>query len=317
MKKYIKCYICDKLLCIENYIKHIKDEHTYIYQTPIDINNFKNELELKDNTLNELNCNEFVKEKQSTYQLKRHSINTLEPQNFKIETTTIWDFPCRGDWATHNGKYRGNWSPFIPRNVILRYSNVNDVVLDQFVGSGTTLIETQLLNRKGIGVDINPHAIKISKENNMFGYSSKYSPIIRKGDARNLNFIKTNSIDLICTHPPYANIIKYSNKINDDLSHLEVNEFLNEIKKVAKESYRVLKNNKYCAILMGDTRKNKHMIPLGFNVMQEFLNAGFILKETIIKQQHNCKTSSFWYEKSIDYNFLLIAHEYLFIFRKP
>jgi len=66
-----------------------------------------------------------------------------------LETTTVWGFPDRGDWATHSGKYRGNWSPYIPRNVILRYSNENDVVLDQFVGSGTTLVEAKLLGRRG------------------------------------------------------------------------------------------------------------------------------------------------------------------------
>ena len=59
------------------------------------------------------------------------------------------------------------------------------------------------------------------------------------------------------------------------------------------------------------------MIPLGFRVMEKFLDAGFVLKETIIKEQHNCQATGFWYKRSIEYNFLLIAHEYLFVFRKP
>ena len=88
------------------------------------------------------------------------------------------------------------------------------------------------------------------------------------------------------------------------------------MKKVASESYRVLKKDKFCAVLMGDTRKNGHMIPLSFYVMQVFENAGFNLKEMIIKEQHNCKATGFWKTNSIKYNFLLIAHEHLFIFRK-
>ena len=68
---------------------------------------------------------------------------------------------------------------------------------------------------------------------------------------------------------------------------------------------------------MGDVRKSNHMIPLGFRVMEKYLEAGFLLKEIVIKEQHNCKTTGFWYRKSIEHNFLLIAHEYLFIFRKP
>ena len=54
---------------------------------------------------------------------------------------------------------------------------------------------------------------------------------IHKGDARNLNFIPDSSIDLICTHPPYADIIKYSEDIEKDLSHLKVKDFLEEMKK--------------------------------------------------------------------------------------
>ena len=77
------------------------------------------------------------------------------PEKFKLEDTTIWSFPERGSWVTHSGKYRGNWSPYIPRNLILRYSKKNDWILDQFLGSGTTLIEAKLLGRNAIGVDIN------------------------------------------------------------------------------------------------------------------------------------------------------------------
>ncbi len=58
--------------------------------------------------------------------------------NFILEQTTIWSFPNRGNWATHSGNYRGNWSPYIPRNLVMRYSNEGDWILDQFLGSGTT-----------------------------------------------------------------------------------------------------------------------------------------------------------------------------------
>ncbi len=240
-----------------------------------------------------------------------------EPKNFMLEATTIWSFTDRGNWATHNGQYRGNWSPYIPRNIILRYTNKNDLVLDQFLGSGTTMIETKLLERRGIGVDVNPDSILLAQRNLNFSRNEKYKPKIYQADARNLEFITNSSVDLICTHPPYSNIIKYSNNIEEDLSHLDVDEYLEEMKKVSDEAFRVLKDEKYCAILIGDIRKKKHVIPLGFMVMQTFLNSGFVLKEIIIKEQHNCKATDYWYKKSIEFNFLLLAHEYLFVFRKP
>ena len=244
-------------------------------------------------------------------------ITKWEPENFEMEMTTHWSFPKRGDWATHDAKWRGNWSPYIPRNIILRYSQENDLILDQFAGGGTTLVEAKLLNRNIIGVDVNDDALARCKEKTDFVYEGANGKVyIKKGDARNLDFIPDESIDLICTHPPYADIIKYSEEIKEDLSLLKINDFLKEMKKVANESYRVLKKDKFCAVLMGDTRQKGHMIPMSFEVMQVFQDAGFKLKELIIKEQHNCKATGYWKTNSIKYNFLLIAHEYLFVFRK-
>jgi DNA modification methylase len=139
------------------------------------------------------------------------------------------------------------------------------------------------------------------------------------GDSRDLSFLKDNSIDLIITHPPYMNIIKYSDgKIPADLSNISsLPKFCDEIEIVAKELFRVLKPDKYCAILIGDTRKGKHFVPLAFNVMQRFLKAGFVLKEDIIKVQHNCTTTGRWRTKALQNKFYLIMHEHLFVFRKP
>lgn len=173
-----------------------------------------------------------------------------------------------------------------------------------------------LNNRNILGVDVNPIALERCKEKTDFKTENSASVQIMQGDARNLDMLVDESVDLICTHPPYANIIQYSEDIEDDLSHLKVPDFLNEMKKVASESYRVLKKGKFCAILMGDTRQKGHMIPMSFEVMKIFQDTGFKLKELIIKEQHNCKATGFWKTNSVKYNFLLIAHEYLFVFHK-
>ena len=243
-------------------------------------------------------------------------IKKWEPEEFELEMNTVWSFPDRGKWATHDAKYRGNWSPYIPRNLLLRYSNEGDLILDQFAGGGTTLVEAKLLNRNVIGVDINNNALERCKEKCDFEYENSGKVYFYEADARNLNFIPDESIDFICTHPPYANIIKYSEDIENDLSHLKVKDFLIEMEKVASESYRVLKKDKFCAILMGDTRQKGHIIPMSFEVMKIFEKVGFKTKEIIIKEQHNCKATGFWKTNSVKYNFLLIAHEYLFVFKK-
>ena len=238
----------------------------------------------------------------------KKKITKWEPENFELEMTTHWSFPQRGDWATHDAKWRGNWSPYIPRNVILRYSKEGELVLDQFAGGGTTLVEAKLLNRDIIGVDVNDIALERCREKVSFEHEGATGKVyIRKGDARNLDFIQNESIDLICTHPPYANIIHYSEDIAEDLSLLKIRDFLKEMEKVASESYRVLKKGKFCAVLMGDTRKKGCMIPMSFDVMKIFQDAGFTLKELIIKEQHNCKATGYWKTNSVKYNFLLIT----------
>lgn len=82
----------------------------------------------------------------------------------------------------------------------MRYSLSGDLVLDQFVGGGTTLVEAKLLNRNIIGVDINLTALQRCKEKYSFNYKNDGKVYIKLGDARNLKFIPDSSIDFICTH---------------------------------------------------------------------------------------------------------------------
>jgi SAM-dependent methyltransferase len=203
-------------------------------------------------------------------------VKSLQPKFFQEEQTSVWSFRQRGNWATHSGEYRGNWSPYIPRNIILKYSDPGDLVLDYFCGSGTTAVECKLMGRKCIALDINDQAIELTKTNlnfsvdkqgSLFGRETSghiYEPQVMVGDARDLSVLPENSIDLICAHPPYANIIHYTESNVNDLSSLGFDDFLAEMAKVAKESFRVLKPGKKCAIWIGDSRNQKHVNPLGF-----------------------------------------------------
>jgi len=238
--------------------------------------------------------------------------------DYSPEYTTVWSFPERGSWATHNPKYRGNFAPQIPRNVIEMYSEKGDTILDPMVGAGTTLIEAKLLARNALGLDINPQAVELTKTALRFKHHPASEQKVKVGDARELSFLKDDSIDLVMTHPPYMNIIKYSDgKIPGDISNIgSLPKFCDEIEIIARELFRVLKPNKFCAILIGDTRRGKHYVPLSFYVLQRFLKVGFLLKEDIIKVQHNCTSTGRWRAKAQRDKFYLIMHEHLFVFRK-
>ena len=237
-------------------------------------------------------------------------------QNYSLQRTTLWSFPDRGQWSTHKGDYRGNWSPHVPKNLILQYTKENDIVLDPFLGSGTTLIECKNLGRRGIGFDINEKAIQISQERLKFASNNDLVQIVQLGDAVNLDKIDDSSIDFVCTHPPYANAIKYSDDFKNDISTLDVEQFLEKIKLFANESFRVLKKKKMCAFMMGDIRLKGKVIALGFKCLNIFEESGFTLKEIIIKEQLNCKSTSYWKEIAVKNKFYLLAHEYIFVMEK-
>ena len=245
------------------------------------------------------------------------------PEQYQNESNTVWSFPDRGEWATHDGGYRGNWSPYIPRNLISRFTKVGDWVLDPMVGGGTTLVESKLLGRNSIGIDVNLNALMLARDRLAFRLprpagASRVEVKTYLGDARHANKIPDETIDLVATHPPYAGIIRYGDGlIEGDLSGISSFQgYLDGMGVVAAECYRVLKRGRHCGVLIGDTRRHRHYVPISLAVLNEFLGVGFVLLEDIIKIQHNTSSDrGRWKGRRSD--FYKIAHEHLFIFRKP
>ena len=112
--------------------------------------------------------------------------------------------------------------------MILCYSQEGDTVLDPFIGGGTTAVEAKLTNRNFVGFDINPEAVELSRRKCDFQFDTTATSVIDVADARKLP-LNDNSVDLICAHPPYADIIHYSENIEGDLSLLPIKDFLFEM----------------------------------------------------------------------------------------
>jgi tRNA G10 N-methylase Trm11 len=195
------------------------------------------------------------------------------------------------------------------------------------MGGGTTLIECFLLGRKGIGLDVSPHALNMSKQRlaELQAAASEQgvlsnrenAPLIMFGDARVLPF-SDNSIDLACCQPPYSDAIKYTWSVDGDLSRIHgIEEFCDSMHEVAAEIFRVLNEGKRCVIMMGDIRRDKMTIPLGLKVLQQFLRVGFKSEEVIIKKQFQDRSTEFYRKKtgrgSLPYR---IEHEYIFVLQK-
>ena len=262
---------------------------------------------------------------------RKATIAAWSPEGFKLERNTIWDFPRRGDWAVHKGDYRGNWPPQLARNLIEKHSREGDLVLDLFVGGGTTLVEAWLLGRRSFGLDLSRLAVQTtngrltemqqaSKSSTEICIDMKLKPLVMRGNALNLRKIITRiplNLDnptLVCVHPPYLNALQYTKDDQDDLSRVrDPNDFIGRIGVLAKEVHEVLVPGGTCAVLMGDVRKGGKLIPLGYETLHQFAEVGFELQDIVIKTQHRDRSSEFYVGRSKQ---LMLSHEYLFTLKK-
>lgn len=241
-------------------------------------------------------------------------------------STTVWDVPHRGAWGVHQPTYRGNWAPQIARALLEHYSQPGDRVLDPFVGGGTTLLEAWVLGRHAVGLDISKFALELTRarlaelekkttRESMFGLPDVRIEV-RKDDARVLDGIEKESIDFICTHPPYGDVLRYTDDDPADLSQIsEPDKFIYQLAAAGRRFLEVLKPNRYCALLIGDLRRLGKLYTLGFDTLNEFRAIGFTADEIIIKTQHQDRSTEFYFRDSPLR--LRLGHEYLLIFRKP
>lgn len=245
----------------------------------------------------------------------------------EIWTDSLWIIPERDKSGKHNGFYHGNFVPQIPRQLILRYTKKGDVVFDPFVGSGTTAYEAETLERHFIGIDIQSELIKHIKnkvDNNKFfselitGDSSDEN--IRSKVLSILKNHKRKSVQFAVLHPPYADIIKFSDKKGDLSNSKSLREFLDKFSLVLKNTIEILDKDRYVAVVMGDKYTKGQWIPLGFYCMNEAQKLGLTLKSVIIKNMEGNRAKQnkegIWRYRALSSDYYIFKHEYILIFKK-
>ncbi|HAR99934.1 MAG: methylase N-4/N-6 domain protein [Candidatus Moranbacteria bacterium GW2011_GWC2_37_73] len=255
--------------------------------------------------------------------------NDIDLENWKdseVWTDSLWVIPERDKSGKHDGFYHGNFVPQIPHQLILRYSKKNDVVMDPFVGSGTAAYEAESLGRNFIGIDIKEDIIKHVEEK--LDSKRNFLKLLTGDSGDKKTFLKVqnileennkNNVQLAILHPPYADIIKFSDHREDLSNATSLKAFLEKFSGVLENTISVLAKDGYLAIIIGDKYTQGQWIPLGFYCMAEAQKLGLTLKSVIVKNMGGNRAKqnkeSIWRYRALSSDYYIFKHEYIFIFK--
>lgn len=256
--------------------------------------------------------------------------NDIDMNNWKkyddIITDSLWVFDKRDNSGAHSGHYHGNFVPQIPNQLFRRYTKKGDWILDPFMGSGTSVIEAQRLQRNAIGIELQKEVAEEAYNRISSEKKSDCSDKVYIGDSRNIDInaiLQRESIkafQFVIYHPPYWNIIKFSDNHNDISNSETLKEFLENLGKVIDNTISHLEKNRYCAIVIGDKYANSEIVPLGFHCMNLFLQRGLKMKAILVKNFEDTKgklnQKAIWRYRALASDFYIFKHEYIFIFKK-
>lgn len=244
----------------------------------------------------------------------------------EINTDSLWLIDKRDNSGAHSGSYHGNFVPQIPRQLFDRYTKKGDWILDPFMGSGTSLIEAQRMGRNSIGIDLQESIAKDAQNRIVTERNSECKAQVFVGDSSSLNMsallesIGVIRYQFVIFHPPYWDIIKFSENPNDLSNSDSLDAFLSKFGKVIDNTTKFLENNRYCAVVIGDKYANSQVVPLGFYCMNLFIEKNFLLKAILVKNFGDTKGKAnqqvIWRYRALASDFYIFKHEYIFVFKK-
>ncbi len=236
---------------------------------------------------------------------KRNTLNNLTGKEWLLLTGSFWfSEPTVEDKAAY-----AHPAPFMVRDIerlISLFTKKDMLVLDPFVGIGTTLLAANKIGRRAIGIDLNSEYKKIADKRLKASGFSDYRFIL--GDAnKKLKIIE--SVDYIVTSPPYHNILRnkskgtrhnngksyrmgardgvryYSDHDNDLGNFDKYTDFISALKQIMSKAFCRLREGRYCSIIISDFTVNKAEVCVQADVVRIMQEIGFIFCGTTVLLQ--------------------------------
>lgn len=268
---------------------------------------------------------------------RNNSFSDLDLTRWKeyddVLTGSLWLLGARDKSGPHVGDYWGNFVPQIPNQILRRFTRRGETVVDLFSGMGTTLIECRHLGRHGIGVELSSEVAarsrerieQASNEGNVttevvVGDSTEAATIARVREA--LETLGSTYADCVLLHPPYHDIIRFSDDPRDLGNAPDEKAFLARFELVARHAYELLRPLRFLALVIGDKYTRSEWVPLGFECMRVCREVGFQLKAINVKdiqgnERGKGKNENLWKYRALKQGFYVFKHEYVMVFRKP
>lgn len=247
-----------------------------------------------------------------------------------LNVDSLWLIPERAKGGKHKNIYHGNFVPQIPNQLIRRYTKAGDTILELFSGSGTTLFECENLQRDYIGFDINEHIIEYVNEKMQNCTTINYT--IKNVDVTDserfaleveewLKKYNKECADFMVAHPPYMDIVKFTNDSRDLSNIQDISLFIEKLTSAIATGFKYLKKNGYFAIVVGDIYKNSEVVPLAFMVMNAVKQSLKVkMKGVIVKNIEGNRgklgVQDIWKYRALKSDYFLFKHEYIFVFKK-
>ena len=265
---------------------------------------------------------------------KRNTLNDLTGKEWLLLTKSFWETETS---VIDKGAY-GHPAPFMVEDVkklISLFTKKGMTVLDPFVGSGTTLIAANILERKGIGIDLNSKYKLLYKER-MSNLNLEETGEYIVGDSLSV-LDEVKNVDYIVTSPPYHNILRntskgtrnnngkdyrmaardgveYYSELDNDLGNFEQYEdFLDALKAIMQKAYICLNNKKYISIIISDFTVNKKEVCVQGDIVRIMSEIGFEFSGTTILMQPVKPLYPFGYPYAYKINH---HHQNIITFRK-